>query len=86
MNRNTSSSGLDITFDHTFFTGQSGTSVGAGSQLPSIGITANDLSANERFELTSISGTGFNIKFLNAGNAVEDKTFSYTAVGFGRGS
>ena len=82
----TSSSGLDITFDHTFFTGQSGTSVGAGTQLPSIGITANDLSANERFELTSISGTGFNIKFLNAGNAVQDKTFSYTAVGFGRGS
>jgi len=82
----TSSSGLDITFDHTFFTGQSGTSVGAGTQLPSIGITANDLSANERFELTSISGTGFNIKFFNAGNAVQDKTFSYTAVGFGRGS
>ena len=82
----TSSSGLDITFDQTFFTGQSGTSVGAGTQLPSIGITANDLSANERFELTSISGSGFNIKFLNAGNAVQDKTFSYTAVGFGRGS
>ena len=82
----TSSSGLDITFDQTFFTGQAGTSVGAGTQLPSIGITANDLSANERFELTSISGTGFNIKFLNAGNAVQDKTFSYTAVGFGRGS
>jgi len=82
----TSSSGLDITFDQTFFTGQSGTSVGAGTQLPSIGITANDLSSNERFELTSISGTGFNIKFLNAGNAVQDKTFSYTAVGFGRGS
>ena len=82
----TSSSGLDVTFDNTFFTGQAGTSVGAGTQLPSIGITANDLSANERFELTSISGTGFNIKFLNAGNAVQDKTFSYTATGFGRGS
>jgi len=82
----TSSSGLNITFDQTFFTGQAGTSVGAGTQLPSIGITANDLSSNERFELTSISGSGFNIKFLNAGNAVQDKTFSYTAVGFGRGS
>jgi len=82
----TSASGLDITFDQTFFTGQAGTSVGAGTQLPSIGITANDLSANERFELTSISGSGFNIKFLNAGNAVQDKTFSYTATGFGRGS
>jgi hypothetical protein len=50
------------------------------------GITANDLGGTDRFEITSISGTGFNIKFLNAGNAVQDKTFSYTAVGFGRGS
>ena len=82
----TSSSGLDVTFDQTFFTGQAGTSVGAGTQLPSIGITANDLGGTDRFEITSISGTGFNIKFLNAGNAVLDKTFSYTAVGFGRGS
>jgi len=82
----TSSSGLDITFDHTFFTGQSGTSVGAGSQLPSIGITANDLGGTDKFELTNISGSGFTIKFTNAGNAVQNKTFSYTAVGFGRGS
>ena len=82
----TSSSGLDITFDQTFFTGQAGTSVGAGTQLPSIGITANDLGGTDRFEITNITGSGFNIKFLNAGNAVQDKTFSYTAVGFGRGS
>ena len=82
----TSASGLDVTFDQTFFTGQAGTSVGAGTQLPSIGITANDLGGTDRFEITSISGSGFNIKFLNAGNAVQDKTFSYTATGFGRGS
>ena len=82
----TSSSGLDVTFDQTFFTGQAGTSVGAGTQLPSIGITANDLGGTDRFEITNITGSGFNIKFLNAGNAVQDKTFSYTAVGFGRGS
>lgn len=82
----TSSSGLDVTFDHTFFTGQAGTSVGAGTQLPSIGITANDLGGTDRFEITNITGSGFNIKFLNAGNAVQNKTFSYTAIGFGRGS
>ena len=82
----TSSSGLAVTFDHAFFTGQSGTSVGAGTQLPSIGITANDLGSTDKFELTNISGSGFTIKFTNAGNAVQDKTFSYTAVGFGRGS
>ena len=82
----TSSSGLAVTFDHAFFTGASGTSVSAGSQLPSIGITANDLGGTDKFEITNISGSGFTIKFTNAGNSVQDKTFSYTAVGFGRGS
>ena len=82
----TSASGLAVTFDHAFFTGASGTSVSAGSQLPSIGITANDLGGTDKFEITNISATGFTIKFTNAGNAVQDKTFSYTAVGFGRGS
>ncbi len=86
LSSGTSSSGLAVTFDHPFFTGATGTDVSAGTQLPSIGITANDLGGTNRFEITNISGTGFNIKFLNAGNAVQDKTFSYTAVGFGRGS
>ena len=82
----TSSSGLAVTFDHAFFTGASGTDVSASSQLPSIGITANDLGGTDKFEITNITGSGFTIKFTNAGNAVQDKTFSYTAVGFGRGS
>ena len=86
LSSGTSASGLAVTFDNTFFTGSSGTSVSAGSQLPSIGITANDLGGTDKFELTNISGSGFTIKFTNAGNAVQDKTFSYTAVGFGRGS
>ena len=86
LSSGTSSSGLAVTFDHAFFTGASGTAVTAGSQLPSIGITANDLGGTDKFEITNISGTGFTIKFTNAGNAVQNKTFSYTAVGFGRGS
>ena len=86
LSSGTSSSGLAVTFDHAFFTGASGTDVAAGSQLPSIGITANDLGGTDRFEITNITGSGFNIKFLNAGNAVQNKTFSYTATGFGRGS
>ncbi|MGI9349351.1 MAG: host specificity protein J [Amylibacter sp.] len=86
LSSGTSSSGLAVTFDNTFFTGASGTSVSADSQKPSIGITANDLGGTDRFEITNISGSGFTIKFQNAGNAVIDKTFSYTAVGFGRGT
>jgi predicted phage tail protein len=86
LNSGTSASGLAVTFDQAFFTGAAETSVGVDTQKPSIGITANDLGGTDRFEITNISGSGFNIKFLNAGNAVQDKTFSYTAVGFGRGS
>jgi hypothetical protein len=86
LSSGTSSSGLAVTFDHAFFTGASGTDVAAGTQLPSIGITANDLGGTDKFEITNISGSGFTIKFTNAGNAVQNKTFSYTAVGFGRGS
>jgi len=86
LDSGTSASGLAVTFDHTFFTGASGTDVAVDSQKPSIGITANDLAANERFELTNISGSGFTIKFLNASDNPINKTFSFTAVGFGRGS
>ena len=86
LSSGTSSSGLAVSFDHAFFTGASGTDVAAGSQLPSIGITANDLGGTDKFEITNITGSGFTIKFTNAGNAVQNKTFSYTAVGFGRGS
>ena len=86
LSSGTSASGLAITFDHPFFTGAAETSVGVDTQFPSINISANDLGGTDRFEITNITGSGFTIKFLNAGNAVQNKTFSYTAVGFGRGS
>ena len=86
LSSGTSSSGLAITFDHSFFTGASGTDIAAGSQLPSIGITANDLAASETFVISSISGSGFTIKFIDGSSNAVNKTFSYTAVGFGRGS
>ena len=86
LSSGTSASGLAVTFDQAFFTGAAETSVGVDTQKPSIGITANDLAANERFEITNISGSGFTIKFLNASDSPVNKTFSFTAVGFGRGS
>ena len=86
LSSGTNSSGLAVTFDQAFFTGAAETSVGVDTQKPSIGITADDLAANERFEITNISGSGFTIKFLDASDSSVNKTFSYTAVGFGRGS
>ncbi len=74
-----------VTFANTFFTGASGTSVGAGSALPSIGITIENAQSGDFFALSSISGTGFTIDIKN-GSSFVDRNFKYTATGFGRGS
>ena len=48
-----------------FFTGQSGTSIAANSVLPSIGITIENAQSGDFFELSNITGTGFNIHIKN---------------------
>jgi len=79
-----------VSFSHAFFTGASGTSVAAGSALPSIGITIENASGGDFFTLSSISGTGFTINVKNrdtSGNETfVNRNFKYTATGFGRGS
>ena len=74
-----------VTFANTFFTGASGTSVAAGSALPSIGITIENAQSGDFFALSSISGTGFTIDIKN-GSSFVNRNFKYTATGFGRGS
>jgi len=73
-----------ITFDHTFFTGTSAIG-GVNSNLPSIGITAQNMASGDFFELSNISGTGFTVHFKNSSNASIDRNFTYQAVGFGKG-
>jgi len=74
-----------VTFENTFFTGVSGTSISAGSALPSIGISIENAQAGDTFLLSNITGTGFSIDIKNGSSHV-DRNFRYTAVGFGRGS
>ena len=74
-----------VTFANSFFTGSSGTSVSAGSALPTIGITIENMTAGDEFFLSNISGTGFDIDIKNNGSNV-NRNFKYTAIGFGRGS
>ena len=74
-----------VTFINSFFTGAANTSVGAGTALPAIGITIENMESGDFFELSSISSTGFNIDIKNGSSHV-DRNFKYTAVGFGRGS
>ena len=73
-----------ITFTNPFFVGTSSL-LGANSNLPSIGINAQNMASGDYFEVSSISGTGFTVHFKNSSNASIDRNFTYTAVGFGKG-
>ncbi len=72
-----------VTFDNAFFVGTSALG-NLNNFLPSIGITVQNLGAGERINITNITGTGFDLDVLDSGGSNVDRTFSYTAVGFGR--
>ena len=73
-----------VTFTNTFFTGTSAIG-GVNSNLPSIGITAQNMASGDYFVLSSITGSGFTVHFKNSSNASIDRNFTYQAVGFGKG-
>ena len=73
-----------VTFTHPFFVGTSSL-LGANSNLPSIGINAQNMASGDYFEVSSVSGTGFTVHFKNSSNASIDRNFTYQAVGFGKG-
>ena len=73
-----------ITFTHPFFVGTSSL-LGANSNLPSIGINAQNMASGDYFVVSGVSGTGFTVHFKNSSNASIDRNFSYQAVGFGKG-
>jgi predicted phage tail protein len=69
----TSSSGKAVTFPSAFYS------------TPSITITATNMATGDYFELSSVSRTGFTIKFLAAdGTTVLNRSFDYQAVGHGK--
>ena len=59
--------------------------LGANTNLPSVGINAQNMASGDYFEVSSISGTGFTVHFKNSSNASIDRNFTYQAVGFGKG-
>ena len=73
-----------VTFTNPFFTGTSAIG-GVNSNLPSIGITAQNMASGDYFELSSITGSGFVVHFKNSSNASINRNFTYQAVGFGKG-
>ena len=73
-----------VTFTDPFFVGTSSI-LGANTNLPSIGINAQNMASGDYFEVSSVSGTGFTVHFKNSSNASIDRNFTYQAVGFGKG-
>ncbi len=80
----TVASNTAYTFTNGFFVG-TGASTGFTASLPSVTINPLALGTGEFFEVTNISGTGFNVVFKNSsGVAQTGKQFTYTASGFGK--
>ena len=73
-----------VTFDNAFFVGTSALG-NLNNFLPSIGVTVQNLGNGERVNVSNVTGTGFDLDVLDSSGNNQDRTFTYTAVGFGRG-
>ena len=73
----------NISFDSAFFGGTQAL-LGIDSNLPSVGITAQNLAAGDYFQVTNLARTGFTVTFFNSSNVAVDRQFSYSATGFGK--
>tara|TARA_A100001515_G_scaffold52408_2_gene41412 strand:+ start:5575 stop:8868 length:3294 start_codon:yes stop_codon:yes gene_type:complete len=72
-----------VTFEKPFFTGTASLG-GTNAYLPSVGITVQNLGAGERVNVSSVTGTGFNVDVLDSGGSNVDRNFTYSAVGYGK--
>ena len=72
-----------ITFGTPFFVGTSSLG-GANAFLPSVGITIQNAQSGDFFTITNLSGTGFTVSIKN-GSSFVDRSFTFSAVGYGKG-
>ena len=79
----TSASGKTVTFGTPFFVGTSSLG-GIDAFLPTVGITIEDAISGDFFNISNISGTGFTVIIKNGSNPV-DRSFTFQAVGYGKG-
>ena len=77
-----------VTFGTPFFVGTSSLG-GANAFLPTVGITIQNAQSGDFFTVTNVSGTGFTVNIKNpnetANNGYVDRTFTFQAVGYGKG-
>ncbi len=70
-----------VTFTKPFFTGTSNTE---SVPNPSVSISPQNSQSGDHFTITNVSGTSFIVTFFNSGSIVT-RSFTYNAVGFGKG-
>jgi len=83
LDANGNAAAKTVTFGTPFFTGVTGLG-GANAFLPSVGITIQNAQSGDFFTVTNVSGTGFTISIKN-GSSFVDRTFTFQAVGYGKG-
>ena len=72
-----------VTFGTPFFVGTSSLG-GANAFLPTVGITIQNAQSGDFFTVTNVSGTGFTVSIKN-GSSFVDRSFTFQAVGYGKG-
>ena len=74
-----------VTFARPFFTGLAGLG-GLNAFKPNVGVTVQNLGSGETVVISNITGTSFDIGIRNAAdNGFSNRTFTFTAVGYGKG-
>ena len=73
-----------VTFTKPFFVGTAALG-GVNAYLPSVGVTVQNLGPDERFNVSNISSTGFDLDILDSSGSNVNRNFTYTANGYGRG-
>jgi predicted phage tail protein len=72
-----------VTFPYPFFTGTASIG-GLNAYLPSVGVTAQNLQAGDYFQISNVTGTGFQISFFTSGGSPATRNFTWSATGYGR--
>ena len=74
-----------VTFEKPFFVGTA-TTGGVNAYLPSVGITVQNLGADERFNVSNVSSTGFDIDVLFQATSTSIETSPIPLMAMARGS
>ena len=75
---------MTVNFANRFFTGTS-TLGGVNSFKPNVGVTVQDLNSKEYVRILNVTGTSFDIVIRDENNNAVARTFTFTAVGYGKG-